>query len=90
MRVDQLAAASSDAQSQYGAHSECASDSMIFSIVPAQPPQPRPARHAIETSLRELAPSRTASRIARSVTRLQWQTIMEWLPALAKVQSVHK
>jgi len=51
------------------------SASMISSIAGAQPPQLMLAAQAATTSLRVRAPLRTALRITRSVTALQWQTI---------------
>ena len=45
------------------------------SIAGTQPPQLRPAAQASETWRSVLAPRRTASRIVRSFTALQWQMI---------------
>src|SRR5262245_56121556 len=52
-----------------------ASVEMISQIVGRQPPHMRPARHARATCPTVRAPSRTASRIERSETPWQWQTI---------------
>ena len=73
---NQLAAASSRVSEEVGVSSNLRSLSMIRSIVRTQPPQLRPARQAMPTSLREQAPSRTALRMVRSETPWQWQTIM--------------
>ena len=48
----------------------------ICSMSGRQPPHSLPARHARSTSVRVSAPSRTAARMSRSVSPLQWQTII--------------
>ena len=61
-------------ESATGAEST-ASVAMISQIAGRQPPHMRPARHARAICPTVRAPSRTASRIERSETPWQWQTI---------------